>query len=34
VESLPKILKENLTKEEADKLKVTFEGIGGVVILE
>lgn len=34
VESLPKILKENLSKEEADKLKATFEGIGAVVNLE
>lgn len=34
VESLPKVLKENLPKEDAEKLKATFEGLGGVVKLE
>lgn len=34
VESLPKILKENLSKEEAEKLQKTFEAIGAVVKLE
>ncbi|KAL5487908.1 MNP1 [Sanghuangporus weigelae] len=34
VESLPKVLKENLPKEEAEKLKKTFEALGGVVSLE
>ncbi|KII95908.1 hypothetical protein PLICRDRAFT_26215 [Plicaturopsis crispa FD-325 SS-3] len=34
VESLPKVLKENMSKEDADKLKATFEGLGAVVKLE
>ncbi|KAF8138661.1 ribosomal protein L7/L12 C-terminal domain-containing protein [Boletus edulis] len=34
VESVPKVLKENLSKEDADKLKSTFEALGGVVELE
>ena len=34
VESLPKILKENLSKEDAEKMKATFEGLGAVVKLE
>ncbi|OCB87475.1 hypothetical protein A7U60_g5380 [Sanghuangporus baumii] len=34
VESLPKVLKENLPKEEAEKLKKTFEALGGVVSLD
>jgi len=34
VESLPKVLKENLPKEDADKLKATFEALGAVVKLE
>ncbi|KAL5527523.1 hypothetical protein ACEPAG_6324 [Sanghuangporus baumii] len=34
VESLPKVLKENLPKEEAEQLKKTFEALGGVVSLE
>ncbi|KAI0316361.1 ribosomal protein L7/L12 C-terminal domain-containing protein [Amylostereum chailletii] len=34
VESLPKILKENLPKEDAEKIKATFEALGGVVVLE
>lgn len=34
VESLPKVLKENLPKEEAEKLKKTFEALGAVVKLD
>ncbi|KAF9782586.1 ribosomal protein L7/L12 C-terminal domain-containing protein [Thelephora terrestris] len=34
VESLPKLLKENLPKEDAEKLKKVFEGLGAVVTLE
>ncbi|KAF8351226.1 hypothetical protein F5887DRAFT_913084 [Amanita rubescens] len=34
VESLPQILKENMPKEEAEKLKATLEGHGAVVKLE
>ena len=34
VESLPKILKENLSKADAEKLQKTFEAIGAVVKLE
>lgn len=34
VESVPKILKENLSKEDADKLKSTFEALGAEVVLE
>ena len=34
VESLPKVLKENLSKEDAEKLQKAFEAIGGVVKLE
>jgi len=34
VESLPKVLKENLPKEDAEKLKKTFEGLGAVVKLD
>ncbi|EPQ59642.1 ClpS-like protein [Gloeophyllum trabeum ATCC 11539] len=34
VESLPKVIKENVPKEDADKLKATFESLGGVVKLE
>ncbi|ETW84449.1 hypothetical protein HETIRDRAFT_124018 [Heterobasidion irregulare TC 32-1] len=34
VESLPKILKESLPKEDAEKVKKTFETLGGVVVLE
>ena len=34
VESLPKMLKENLSKEDAEKLQKTFEAIGAVVKLE
>ena len=34
VESLPQTLKENLPKEDAEKLKAVFEKLGGVVKLE
>ncbi|KAF9468827.1 ribosomal protein L7/L12 C-terminal domain-containing protein [Collybia nuda] len=34
VESLPKVLKENLPKEEAEKLQKTFEALGAVVKLD
>lgn len=34
VESLPKVLKENLPKEDAEKMKAAFEALGGVVTLE
>jgi len=34
VESLPKVLKENLPKEDAEKLKKVFEGLGAVVTLD
>ncbi|KIM67815.1 hypothetical protein SCLCIDRAFT_20812 [Scleroderma citrinum Foug A] len=34
VESVPKVLKENLSKEDAEKLKQTFEGLGAVIVLE
>jgi len=34
VESLPKVLKENMPKEDAEKLQKVFEGIGAVVVLE
>jgi len=34
VESLPKVLKENLPKEDAEKLKKVFEGLGAIVTLE
>ncbi|TFK29255.1 ClpS-like protein [Coprinopsis marcescibilis] len=34
VESLPKTLKENVTKEDAEKLKKLFEDLGAVVKLE
>ncbi|KDR83475.1 hypothetical protein GALMADRAFT_150582 [Galerina marginata CBS 339.88] len=34
VESLPKILKENISKEEAEKLQKAFESIGAVVKLD
>ncbi|KAJ8596450.1 hypothetical protein M405DRAFT_897356 [Rhizopogon salebrosus TDB-379] len=34
VESVPKILKENMPKEDADKLKAAFEALGAVMILE
>ncbi|KAJ3552609.1 hypothetical protein NM688_g4065 [Phlebia brevispora] len=34
VESLPKTLKENLSKEDAEKLKKTFTDLGGIIVLE
>ncbi|KAJ8523038.1 hypothetical protein ONZ45_g488 [Pleurotus djamor] len=34
VESVPQLLKENLPKEDAEKLKVAFEKLGAVVKLE
>jgi large subunit ribosomal protein L7/L12 len=34
VESLPKIIKENASKEDAESLKAKFEGVGAVVTLE
>ncbi|KAK7696634.1 hypothetical protein QCA50_001292 [Cerrena zonata] len=34
VESVPKVLKEGLAKEDAEKLKKTFVDLGGVVVLE
>jgi large subunit ribosomal protein L7/L12 len=34
VESLPKVLKENLPKEEAEKLQKTFEALGATVKLD
>lgn len=33
VESVPQTLKENLPKEEAEKLKKTFEALGATVTL-
>ncbi|EGO27267.1 hypothetical protein SERLADRAFT_435033 [Serpula lacrymans var. lacrymans S7.9] len=34
VESVPQVLKENLAKEDAEKLKATFESLGAVIELE
>ena len=34
VESVPKVLKENMSKEDAEKLKETFEKLGAVVKLD
>lgn len=34
VESLPQTLKENLSKEDAEKLKKTFTDLGATVVLE
>ncbi|XBW34801.1 hypothetical protein QEN19_000367 [Hanseniaspora menglaensis] len=34
VEAAPKVLKENMPKEDAEKLKATLEGLGGKVTLE
>lgn len=34
VESAPKVLKENVPKEDADKIKATIEGLGGKITLE
>jgi len=34
VESLPQVLKENLSKEDAEKLKKTFTDLGAVVVMD
>lgn len=34
VESAPKILKENVAKEDADKVKAALEGLGAKIVLE
>lgn len=34
VEAAPKILKENVTKDDAEKIKQTIEGVGGKITLE
>ncbi|KAI9340651.1 ribosomal protein L7/L12 C-terminal domain-containing protein [Zopfochytrium polystomum] len=34
VESVPKVIKENVPKEEAEKMKATLEALGATVILE
>jgi large subunit ribosomal protein L7/L12 len=34
VESLPKVLKEGIPKEDAEKIKKAFEAHGAVVILD
>lgn len=34
VESAPKVLKENVTKEDAEKIKATLEGLGAKITLE
>jgi large subunit ribosomal protein L7/L12 len=34
VESVPQVLKENMPKEDADKLKAVLEKLGAVVVLE
>lgn len=34
VESAPKVLKENVPKEDAEKMKETFESLGGKITLE
>lgn len=34
VEAAPKILKENVAKEDADKIKATLEGVGAKITLE
>jgi len=34
VESLPQVLKENLPKEEAEKMQKAFEALGAVIKLE
>ena len=34
VESVPKVIRENVTKEEAQKIKAHLESLGGVVLLE
>lgn len=34
VEAVPKVLKDNVAKEDAEKLKATLEGLGAKVVLE
>ena len=34
VENVPKLLKENLTKEEAEKIKSEFENFGGKILMK
>jgi hypothetical protein len=34
VESVPRVVRENMSKEDAEKLKALFEGLGAVVVLE
>jgi large subunit ribosomal protein L7/L12 len=34
VESVPAIIREDVPKEEAEKIKATLEGLGGTVVLE
>ena len=34
VEGVPKILKENIPKEDADKMKAVFEALGAKIVLE
>lgn len=34
VEAAPKVLKDNVAKEDADKIKATLEGLGAKVVLE
>jgi large subunit ribosomal protein L7/L12 len=34
VESAPKVLKEGITKEDAEKIKTTLEGLGGKVSMD
>ncbi|KAK9366425.1 ribosomal protein L7/L12 C-terminal domain-containing protein [Lipomyces kononenkoae] len=34
VESAPKILRDNVTKEDAEKIKATLEGLGAKIVLE
>jgi len=33
-ESVPQVLKENVPKEEAEKLKAAFEALGAKIIME
>lgn len=34
VESAPKVLKEGITKDDAEKIKTTLEGLGGKVSVD
>lgn len=34
VEAAPKVIKENLSKEEAEKIKKTLEAVGATILLE